>query len=159
MRLSRSQLADVLSLTPHRVSELKSRCVLVEDEGGYDPLENARRYVQYKHIKQTKLFQSGNRPDLEARLRKTIVDRDAALHSLKEMRAMVVDTDSAKAVYETWCSVIAQKMFDMPPKIAQQVASVASMSGVAEAVENCVSELLTWAGKDSMSGVERKLAV
>jgi hypothetical protein len=94
--VTRSQLAKLLNISPNRVSELTKAGIITtvsERPLRYEPTDCKRRFTEYKKDA-TRLAQSGNREQLEARLRlhkSNLLKQRNKLNALKEQVATITD--------------------------------------------------------------------
>jgi ASC-1-like (ASCH) protein len=141
--MSRAQLARLLNISPNRVSELKEVGIIKAVSEGplrFDPTDCKRRFTDYKKKDATRLAQSGNREQLEARLRlhkSNLVKQGNKLNALKEHVATVVDTERA---YNDFRGIILQELQQLPERITEKLGSAKDMPSAAEAIENTVHD-------------------
>jgi phage terminase Nu1 subunit (DNA packaging protein) len=139
--ISRSQLAELLNISPNRVSELtKAGIITAVSEGPlrYEPNDCKRRFVEYKKKDATRLAQSGNREQLEARLRlhkSNLLKQRNKLNALKEQVATITDIQET---YNSFRAIILTELQQLPQRIADKLTSAHDMPNTAEAIENTV---------------------
>jgi hypothetical protein len=139
--VSRSQLAKLLNISPNRVSELTKAGIITavsERPLRYDPTDCKRRFVEYKKKDATRLAQSGNREQLEARLRlhkSNLLKQRNKLNALKEQVATITDIQQA---YNSFRAIILAELRQLPQRIADKLTSAQDMPTTAEAIENTV---------------------
>jgi hypothetical protein len=139
--ISRSQLARLLNISPNRVSELTKAGILTAESTGplrYNSTDCRRRFVDYKKKDATRLAQSGNREQLEARLRlhkSNLVKQRNKLNAVKEQVATIADTERA---YNDFRGIILQELRQLPERITDKLGSAKDMPSAAEAIENTV---------------------
>lgn len=143
--VSRSQLAKLINISPNRVSELtKAGIITAVSEGPlrFDPTDCKRRFIDYKKKDATRLAQSGNREQLEARLRlhrSNLVKQQNKLNSLKEQVATITETEQA---YNDFRGIILTELKQLPERITDKLGSTKDMAIAAEAIENTVHAAL-----------------
>jgi phage terminase Nu1 subunit (DNA packaging protein) len=143
--VSRSQLAKLFNISPNRVSELKEAGIIgavSERPLRFDPADCKHRFGDYKKKDATRLAQSGNREQLEARLRlhkSNLVKQRNKLNSLKEQVVTIADTERA---YNAFRGVILQELRQLPEQITDKLGSTKDMANAAEAIEGSVHAAL-----------------
>jgi hypothetical protein len=139
--ISRAQLARLLHISPNRVSELKEAGIISPVSEGplrFDPTDCKRRFTDYKRKDATRLAQSGNREQLEARLRlhkSNLVKQQNKLNALKEQVATLTDTEAG---YNDFRNIILAELRELPQRIADKLTSDQDMPTAAEAIEKTV---------------------
>jgi phage terminase Nu1 subunit (DNA packaging protein) len=139
--ISRAQLAKLLNISPNRASELtKVGIINAVSEGPlrYDPTDCKRKFSHYKKKNATRLAQSGNREQLEARLRlhkSNLVKQQNKLNALKEQVATITDTEAG---YNDFRNIILAELRELPQRIADKLTCAQDMPTTAEAIEKTV---------------------
>jgi phage terminase Nu1 subunit (DNA packaging protein) len=143
--VSRSQLAKLLNISPNRVSELRKAGIISAVSEGplrFDPADTERRFADYKKKDATRLAQSGNREQLEARLRlhkSNLVKQRNKLNSLKEQVMTIAETEQA---YNAFRGIVLTELKQLPGQITDKLGSTKDMGNAAEAIESSVHAAL-----------------
>jgi phage terminase Nu1 subunit (DNA packaging protein) len=122
--VSRSQLAKLLNISPNRVSELRKAGIISAVSEGplrFDPADTERRFADYKKKDATRLAQSGNREQLEARLRlhkSNLVKQRNKLNSLKEQVMTIAETEQA---YNAFRGIVLTELKQLPGQITDKL--------------------------------------
>jgi DNA repair exonuclease SbcCD ATPase subunit len=138
--VSRSQLAKLLNISHNRVSELTKAGIITavrERPLRYEPTDCKRRFIGYNK-NATRLAQSGNREQLEARLRlhkSNLLKQRNKLNALKEQVATITDIQHG---YNSFRAIILAELQQLPQRIADKLTSAHDMPNTAEANENTV---------------------
>ena len=139
--ISRAQLAKLLNISPNRVSELKEAGIITAISEGplrFDSTDCRRRFIEYKTKNATRLAQSGNREQLEARLRlhkSNLMKQQNKLNALKEQVATIKDTERA---YNDFRAIILEELRELPGRISDKLTAARGMPAAAEAIEKTV---------------------
>ena len=139
--VSRSQLAKLLNISPNRVSELTKAGIITavsERPLRYEPTDCKRRFVEYKKKDATRLAQSANREQLEARLRlhkSNLLKQRNKLNALKEQVATINDIQRA---YNRFRAIVLAELQQLPQRIADKLTSAHDMPTTTEAIESTV---------------------
>jgi hypothetical protein len=139
--VSRAELAKLLNISPNRVSELAKAGIIAavsERPLRYEPTDCKRRFTEYKKKDATRLAQSGNREQLEARLRlhkSNLLKQRNKLNALKEQVATITDIQQA---YNSFRAIILTELQELPQRIAAKLTDGQDMPTASEAIENTV---------------------
>lgn len=139
--VSRSQLAKLLNISPNRVSELTKAGIITavsERPLRYEQTDCKRRFIEYKKKDATRLAQSGNREQLEARLRlhkSNLLKQHNKLNALKEQVATISDIQQT---YNSFRAIILAELQQLPQRIADKLTSAQDMPTTSEAIEKTV---------------------
>ena len=133
--VSRSELSDILGLSPNRVSELKVAGVIQAEGSRFDALDSARCYVAYRRDKASERAQSGDKEALEAKLRKyrSNLEKDRnRLCKLQEEALSIADTQYTHEFIKT---VLLAELRELPERIAGRISGIKDMPSMAEEIE------------------------
>jgi phage terminase Nu1 subunit (DNA packaging protein) len=133
--VSRAELADILGLSPNRVSELKVAGVIQAESSRFDALDCARCYVAYRRDKASERAQSGDREALEAKLRKyrSNLEKDRnRLCKLQEEALSIADTQDT---HEFIKAVLLFELRELPERISDRISKVRDMPSMSEEIE------------------------
>jgi phage terminase Nu1 subunit (DNA packaging protein) len=134
--VSRSELADILGLSPNRVSELKAAGVIqAEGSSRFDALECARRYVAYRRDKASERAQSGDKEALEAKLRKYRSNLEKDRNRLCKLQEEALSIGDTQSTHELIKSVLLSELGELPERIAGRMSGIKDMPSMAEEIE------------------------
>jgi phage terminase Nu1 subunit (DNA packaging protein) len=142
--VSRSALSKLLGLSPNRVSELKEVGVIDVLAGGvYDPLDSARRYIEYRRTKATERNQSGDREVLEAKLRKYRSNLQKDRNRLARLMEDALTIEDVRKDYNFIRDVVLRESAKLPAQLAEVTSGIKNPAECAEAIQVVVRACLT----------------
>ena len=147
MTVTRAQLAELLGLSPNRVSEIRVKGIIPavsSDPWAFDPIECSRAYVQYRRDKATERAQAGNLEELQSKLRKyrsNLAKDENRLGKLKDEAYPVKDLERA---YNRFFRQVALNELELlPERITDQVVLSENVAECYEAIDKVVRASLT----------------
>ena len=152
--VSRSELADILGLSPNRVSELKVAGVIQAEGSRFDALECARCYVAYRKDKASERAQSGDKEALEAKLRKYRSNLEKDRNRLCKLQEEAISIADTRDTHEFIKSVLLSELHELPERIADRISGVRDMPIMAEEIEKqCYAALNSVKDKLNQEGI------
>jgi phage terminase Nu1 subunit (DNA packaging protein) len=147
MTVNRSQLAELLGLSPNRISEIRAKGIIQAASANpwsFDAIECARDYVQYRREKATERAQSGDIEELQSKLRKyrsNLAKDENRLGKLKDETIPVKDLECA---YNRFFREVAlSEIESLPDRIVDKVVLAGNVAESCEVIDKVVRSVLT----------------
>jgi hypothetical protein len=154
--VSRQELADLLSLSPNRVSELRIAGVITAvspDPWMFDAIACAKAYVEYRKAKASERAQSGDRESLEAKLRKYRSNLSKDGNRLGKLKEEALSITDARDTHEFVRIVLLDEVRKLPEQIADRISGIRDAPDMYEAIEKpCHAVLCSMRDKCNSEG-------